>query len=207
MAVSGLLLLGFVVAHMAGNLKVFQGAEKLNGYAEFLREVGAPIFGHGEVLWIFRIGLILAVAVHIVSAIQLTAQAKAARPIAYRRSVHLEDSYASRTMRWGGVIIAAFITYHLLHLTWGTVHNEFVTGDVYHNMITAFQVLPITLAYAVATGFLGLHLYHGVWSALQTLGINHSRLNGARIMSAGIAIVIVVGYLSAPFAILFGVIG
>ena len=207
MAISGAMLLGFVVAHMAGNLKVFQGAEKLNTYAEFLREVGAPIFGHGEILWIFRVGLIAAVGVHIVSAIQLTLQAKAARPISYKRSVHLEDTYASRTMRWGGVIITAFIAYHLMHLTWGTVHGDFVAGDVYHNMVAAFRVAPVTLAYTVAVSFLGFHLYHGVWSALQTLGINQNRNNGVRAVSAALAVVIVVGYLSGPYAILFGVIG
>jgi len=208
MAASGIVLLGFVLAHMVGNLKVFQGPDKLNTYAEFLRGVGAPVFGHGEILWIFRIGLIVAVAVHIASAVQLTRQARAARPVAYRRAVHLEDSYASRTMRWGGVIITAFVTYHLLHLTWGSVHNSFVPGDVYHNMVAAFQVLPVTLVYTIAIAFLGLHLHHGFWSALQTLGVNHrSRTNGVRVVSAGLAIAIVLGFLVGPYAILLGVIG
>jgi len=206
MAVTGVVLLGFVIGHMAGNLKVFQGAEKLNSYAEFLREVGAPIFGHGELLWLARIGLIVAVAVHIITATQLTLNARAARPVKYRRTVHLEDSYASRTMRWGGVIIAVFVMYHLMHLTWGTVHRDFAPGDVYHNMVTAFQLAPVTAAYTVAVVFLGLHLFHGIWSACQTLGFNRSRHNGVRAVSAAAAVFITVGFLVGPYAILFGII-
>lgn len=206
MAASGILLLGFVVGHMAGNLKVFQGPEKLNGYAEFLREVGAPVFGHSELLWIARIGLLLAVVVHIVSATQLALVARAARRVPYKRPVHLEDSYASRTMRWGGIIIAAFVIYHLLHLTFGTVHGDFVPGDVYHNMVIAFQMPLVVVSYSIAVTSLGFHLFHGIWSACQTLGINRSRTNGVRVISGTVAVLVAGGFLAGPYAIFFGMI-
>lgn len=206
MAITGLILFGYVILHMAGNLKAFQGPEKLNSYAEFLREMGAPILGHSEMLWIVRVILLIAVVVHIVTAVQLTRVARAARPVRYARAVHLEDTYASRTMRWGGVIITAFVTYHVMHLTFGRMHADFVAGDVYHNLVVAFQVPLVVAAYTFAVGTLGFHLFHGIWSALQTLGLNRSRTNGVRTISGAVAVAIVLGFLAPPYAILLGVI-
>lgn len=206
MAISGLLLLGYVILHMAGNLKAFQGPEKLNAYAEFLREVGAPVLGHSELLWAVRAILLGAVIVHIVTAAQLAAQARAARPVRYARAVHLEDTYASRTMRWGGVIIAAFVAYHVMHLTFGRMHGDFVAGDVYHNLVVAFQVPIVVATYTIAVVTLGFHLFHGIWSAFQTLGFNRSGTNGVRRFSGAAAIALVLGFLAPPFAILLGII-
>lgn len=207
MAVTGLLLFLFVVGHLLGNLKVFQGPEKYNAYAEGLRTVGAPFLGHGEFLWIARIGLLVAVAVHIVAAIQLTRLSRAARPVGYARDVTpVASTYASRTMRWGGVLIALYVVYHLLHLTFGSAHPDFVAGSVYHNVIVGFQAWPVSAVYIVAMVVLGFHLYHGIWSSLQTLSINHSRYERLRRpVAALIAGGIVLGYVSIPAAVLAGV--
>lgn len=209
MAATGVILIGFVVFHLYGNLKVFQGPEVFNAYAEGLRELGAPIFGHGHVLWLARVVLLAAVILHIVSATQLVLRTRAARRTGYAQFDSLAFSYASRTMVWGGVIILAFVLYHLMHLTFGVraVHPDFVPGDVYHNFVTGFQSWPVSLAYAAVMIPLGLHLYHGIWSAFQTLGANHARFNGVRRpLAAAIAIIIVVGNLSLPFAVLTGIV-
>ena len=206
MAVTGIMLVGFIVGHMVGNLKAFQGAEKLNSYAEFLREVGYPIFGHGELLWIMRGGLIVALVLHILSATQLALQARAARPVKYQKGVHLEDSYASRTMRWGGVIIFLFVLYHLAHLTVGSAHPNFVTGEVYGNLVVGFQAGWPVAIYSLAVVLLGFHLYHGIWSAIQTLGLNQGDPNRWRGLSAAFAILIVIGFLTVPAAVLAGII-
>lgn len=208
MAITGVLLLFFVIGHMLGNLKVYQGSEKFNAYAEFLREAGAPLLGHEQLLWIARIGLLLAVVLHIVAAAQLTRRARAARPDGYRNTPHLEFDYASRTMRVGGVILFLFVLYHLLHLTWGSVHPEFIPGDAYHNLVTGFRVWPASAVYIVAMITLGFHIYHGVWSGFQTLGLNQPRYNRfRRPLAAGIAGVIVAGNLSFPIAVLAGFVG
>lgn len=208
MATTGVLLFGFVVGHMVGNLKIFQGAEKYNHYAEFLREVGSPLVPNNSLLWAARIILIIAAVAHVVAAIQLTRLARSARPVAYKRPVHLETSYASRTMRWGGVIIAAFVVYHLLHFTWGTVHSDFVPGDVFHNVVAGFRVIPVSVVYILTMIALGFHLYHGIWSVFQTLGANHPRYNPARRAFAAVtAIAIVVGNISIPMAVMTGVVG
>lgn len=206
MGSTGILLVVFVLGHMAGNLKAFQGAEHFNAYAEFLRSMGSPLVPHGFLLWIVRIGLVVITALHIISAIQLTLQARTARPVKYQRAVHLEDTYASRTMRWGGVILAVFVTYHLLHLTVGSVHTDFQVGDAYHNLVAGFQAPPIAALYAVAVIMLGFHLYHGIWSAFQTLGFyprRYARLQ--RGVASLVGVVVVVGYLTIPVAIMTGI--
>ena len=170
MAVTGAILFGFVLGHLAGNLTVYLGPEALNGYAVFLRQ-----FLHGAGLWIARAVLLLSVILHIWSATSLTLSSRAARPVGYRERQWTESTYASRTMRWSGVIILLFVIYHLLHFTFGTVHPSFVEGDVYHNFVTGFQSVPVSIAYIVAMIFLGLHLRHGVWSMFQTLGVSHPR--------------------------------
>ena len=205
MAVSGLVWVGYVIAHMVGNLKAFQGPEKIDGYAEFLREMGAPVFGRGEVLWVLRSVMIAAFVTHVVLAYQTTRMSQRARPVSYERTPHMEISYASRTMRWGGVFLLLFIVYHLMHFTFGNVHPEFVPGAVYNNLITGFRSVPIVLIYLAALVSLGFHLYHGVWSIFQTLGANHPRYNRIRRpLAAVIAVGVAVGFASVPIGVLTG---
>lgn len=207
MAVTGYVFVLYVLVHMLGNLKLFQGPAKFNAYAEFLREAGAPVFGHGQLLWIARIVLLLALGVHVWAAIVLSRESRAARPVRYRNPPHLEFSYASRTMRWGGFLLFAFVVYHLLHMTWGSAHPDFVPGDAYHNFVAGFRAWPVTVAYAVAMGALGFHLYHGVWSGFQTLGAEPERLRSLRRpFAAVLAVVIVAGFLAGPLAVLTGVV-
>lgn len=207
MAVTGVILLFWIVGHMAGNLKAFQGPEKFNAYAEFLREMGAPVFGHGQLLWVVRGGLLLAVVIHVVAAVRLTLMSRGARPVRYGHGVAADAStYASRTMRWGGVIIFLYVIYHLLHLTFGTAHPEFVAGDAYHNLVTGLAVWPVSAVYLLAVVALGLHLYHGFWSAFQTLGAHHPRFNRVRRPAAAVlAVAITVGFITVPVAVLAGV--
>ncbi len=207
MAVSGVVLVGFVLGHMVGNLKAFQGAEKIDAYAEFLRDMGSPIFGHGQVLWLVRIVLILALVAHVVAAIQLSRVGWGARSQSYRRALDSEAStYASRSMRVGGVVLLVFVIYHLLHMTTGTVHPDFVVGGVYHNLQAAFSSWVVAAVYVLAMLALGMHLYHGVWSGFQTLGINHERLNAyRRPLAVILAILIALGFVAVPVAFFSGV--
>ena len=205
MAVSGVILYGFVFVHMLGNLKVFQGREAFNHYAEGLRTLGAPFFGYGQLLWILRIILIIALIVHLVAVVQLYRQSKAARRHSYKKFDGLEFSYASRTMLWGGVLLLAYVVYHLLHMTFGTVHPNFIPGDAYNNFVVGFQQWPASLAYVVAMVPLGLHLYHGFWSMLQTLGANNPKYNRMRRPTALIlSLLIVLLNISFPVAVLLG---
>jgi len=202
MAVTGAILFGFVLGHLAGNLTVYLGPEALNGYAVFLRQ-----FLHGAGLWIARAVLLLSVILHIWSATSLTLSSRAARPVGYRERQWTESTYASRTMRWSGVIIFFFVIYHLLHFTFGTVHPSFVEGDVYHNFVTGFQSVPVSIAYIVAMIFLGLHLRHGVWSMFQTLGVSHPRyIRWAHVGAWIFALIVVVGNCSFPIAVLAGLV-
>lgn len=210
MAVTGLMLFGFVLGHMLGNLKLYLGAAALNHYAEWLREMGTPLLPHGGALWIARAGLLSAVGLHILSAWQLTRINRAARPANYAGRQNLEATYASRTMRWGGVIIVLFVVYHLAHFTWGWswAHPDFVNGDVYHNVVAGFRVWPISLFYIIAQLALALHLYHGLWSLFQTLGWNHPKLNPwRRTLARVFAATIFVGNISFPISVLTGLVG
>lgn len=207
MAVSGLVWVGFVIAHMVGNLKAFQGPERIDAYAEFLREMGAPIFGRGELLWIGRAVVIVAFFTHVILAYQTTRLSRQARPVKYARTPHMEMAYASRTMRWGGVFLLLFVVYHLMHFTFGNAHPDFQPGRVYQNLVTGFQSVPIVLIYITAVIALGFHLYHGVWSIFQTLGANHPLYNRIRRpLAAVVAIVVTVGFASVPVGVLTGVI-
>ena len=202
MAVTGFVLFGFVFVHMLGNLQVYMGPEALNHYGRFLRELL-----HGGGIWIARGTLLLAVGLHIWAATTLTLESWSARPVKYKRWTADESTYASRTMRWGGVILFLFIVYHLLHLTLGVVHPDFVAGDVYHNFVVGFQVVPVSAFYIVANLALGMHLYHGVWSLLRTLGVSHPRYIGyGKAAAALFAGIITGGNLSFPIAVLAGVI-
>ncbi len=207
MALSGIVFVGFVIGHMFGNLKVYQGAEVFNHYAEGLREFGDPFLQYGQFLWIARAVLIVALVAHVWSAARLTRQSRAARDEGYRKLDSLEFSRTSRSMRWGGVALFAFVVYHLLHLTFGSVHPDFIAGDAYHNLVAGFQSAPVSGVYAVAMIALGLHLYHGVWSAFQTLGINGPRINRwRRPLALVIALIVAVGNLSFPVAVLTGLV-
>jgi succinate dehydrogenase / fumarate reductase cytochrome b subunit len=200
MALSGVILVGFVILHMLGNLQVYAGPEKLNSYAAMLRVVP-------ELLWGARLTLLASVAVHIWAATSLTRMSWAARPVGYALTERRESTYASRTMRWSGVTIGLFVVYHLLHFTFGTVHPDFREGDVYHNVIAGFQVWPVSLFYIAAMIALGFHLYHGAWSMLQTLGLSHPRYNPLRNGLAGLlAVLIVLGNISIPVAVLSGLV-
>ena len=208
MAVTGVILLAFVIGHFIGNLKVYQGPEAFNHYAEGLRTFGSPFFADTQVLWIARAGLLLAVIIHIASAWVLVRQSRAARGSRYQKFESLAFSYASRTMVWGGIIVLAFVVYHLLHLTFGTVHPDFRPGDAYHNFVFGFRSWPVSLAYIAAMVPLGLHLYHGLWSALQTLGANNPRYNRFRRPTAlAVALIVSLGNISFPIAVLTGIIG
>jgi succinate dehydrogenase / fumarate reductase cytochrome b subunit len=202
MAVTGVILFGFVLAHMLGNLQVYLGPEAMNHYAVYLRQVL-----HGAGLWIARGVLLAAVVLHIWAATSLTLTSRAARPAGYRERRWREATYASRTMRWSGVIILVFVIYHLLHFTFGTVHPAFVEGDVYHNFVYGFRSLPVSFFYIVAMILLGLHLRHGVWSMFQTLGVSHPRyMQAARVGAWVFALLIVIGNISFPVAVLAGIV-
>jgi succinate dehydrogenase / fumarate reductase cytochrome b subunit len=210
MAVSGLMLVGFVLAHMLGNLQVFLGPDAINAY-------GTALQSNQAILWVARSGLILAVLAHIGSAAKLTMLSKAARPVATRKHSWFDQRYAVRTMRWGGIIILAFIVYHLLHFTAGMegVHPDFVSCgdkagefacDVYHNIISGFQVWPVAAFYIVAQVFLGLHLTHGIWSMSRTLGQGNPRWDAiARQAAVAVGIGVTIGNCSIPIAVLAGV--
>jgi succinate dehydrogenase / fumarate reductase cytochrome b subunit len=201
MAVSGLALFGFVCGHMIGNLQVFLGPQVLNGYGELLR-------ANPALLWGTRLVVLVALVLHVWSAVQLASAKRAARPVAYSQWTARESTYASRTMMWSGPMLAAYIVYHLLHLTLGTVHPDFEPGNVYQNLVIGLSNPVVALAYVAAMAMLGLHLRHGIWSMFQSIGLSHPRHTPRIKVLAGIvAAAIVAGYVSIPVAILTGIIG
>lgn len=208
MAVTGIILFGFVFVHMLGNLKVYLGSDApahLAEYGEFLRNLGAPAIPPYGALWIARIVLLACVVFHIWAAWSLTQMAKAARPSRYEHKEKNHTTYASRTMRWGGVILLLFIIYHLLDLTVGTVNPNFQEGRPYENLVASFSLWYVALFYIVANVALGLHLYHGVWSLFQSLGWNHPRFNHWRSWFAhAFAWIITLGNISFPLAVMTG---
>lgn len=202
MAVTGFVLFGFVFVHMLGNLQVFlPDHEAINRYGRLLREAF-----HGGGIWAARIVLLGSVSLHVWAAWSLTRTSWKARPVPYKVVTPDASTYASRTMRWSGPILLLFIVYHLLHFTIGSVHPAFVEGDVYRNVIVGFSVWPVSLAYVIAMLALGLHLRHGAWSMLQTLGASHPRWDRVRNLGATVFTVIVVaGFIAVPLAVLAGV--
>jgi len=208
MAVTGAILLAYLVVHMLGNLKAFFGAQSLDRYAEWLREVGEPALPAQGLLWITRIVLLVSIVAHIVSATILARRARRARPVRYEHRRPVRTSYAARTMRWGGVIILLFVIYHILDLTTGTLNPNGVPGQVYDNLVADFSRWYVTLAYTIAVVAVGFHVRHGMWSALQTLG----RSSGPdqrryKAIALGLAIILTVGFLAVPFAVQFGLVG
>lgn len=220
MAVTGMVLFGFVLMHMIGNLKFYQppvmvqaadGTQrevaKIDLYAEGLRTMGAPFLGHGEALWIARAVLLLAVLLHIWSAWQLTLVNRRARPQGYVVQKFQAATYASRTMRWGGVILLLFVVYHLLHLTLGSVHHDFQPGQVRHNLIAGFKMPLVSVFYILAQTALGFHLYHGLWSMFQSIGWSGQRFDGVRRQFAvAFALIVSLGNISFPVAVLTGLV-
>lgn len=206
MAVSGIILVLYLIAHMIGNLKAFAGAEDFNDYSKWLRTIGNPALPGATSLWLIRLVLLTAVLAHIWAAASLWRQARRARPQGYVTKKAVAQSYASRTMRWGGVIIAAFVIWHLLDLTFGTVNSQ---GDAepYDRLVASFSNPVSTAFYAIAVILVGMHLRHGIWSATQTLGqSNRRREVTVNYAATGIATLLTVGFLLVPFSVLFGLI-
>jgi succinate dehydrogenase / fumarate reductase cytochrome b subunit len=202
MAITGFILFLFVIGHMLGNLQVFEGPDKLNAYGHFLH--GVP-----ELLWGVRIALLICVLLHIWASVELALRKNSARPVGYAKRENTVSSYASRTMYWSGPIILAFVIYHLLHLTAGVVHpgGDFVEGDVYHNVVTGFQVWYVSAWYVFSMILLAFHIRHGAWSMFQSVGINHPRHTPILKNAAAIlAIVIAAGYISVPVSIMLGLV-
>jgi succinate dehydrogenase / fumarate reductase cytochrome b subunit len=206
MAVSGLVLLAYLVLHMLGNLKVFFGPAELNGYAHWLRTIGQPFLHHGWFLWLARLVLLAAVLAHGTAAYQLSRRDLRARPQAY---VHKrrQTSYATRTMRWGGVILGLFVVWHLLDLTTLTVNPAAEQGHPYQNLVASFSTWYGGGIYCLAMLALGLHVRHGFWSAAQTLGVNNPRRDRALKLAAnGLALLLTAGFLSVPVAVMAGLV-
>ena len=198
MAVSGCILFLFVVGHLIGNLQIYEGPDKLNRYAVLLRSMPA-------LLWTVRAVLLAMVLLHIWSSVQLAGRNIAARPVGYRMKKSAGSSYASRTMYWSGPIILAFVVYHLLDFTFGTVNPRFQPGNVYGNVVASFQLIPVAAFYIIAMLLLCLHLYHGLWSMFQSLGIAQPRYTPMLRKTAGVvAILIAAGNISIPVAVLAG---
>jgi succinate dehydrogenase / fumarate reductase cytochrome b subunit len=199
MGATGLILVAFVILHMAGNLQFFSGFERFNAYSHLLQ---VDLI---ELTWLLRITLLVAVVLHIVAAVQLTVRNRAARPDGYERRAPQVSTYAARTMRWGGVYLLLFIPYHLLHFTTGTLHPAFVRGDAYGNVLIGFQTLWVSLFYLGAMAFLGLHLYHGAWAACRTLGVARPSNDPLhRRLALAIALVVPVGFSLLPLSIMLG---
>lgn len=206
MAVSGLIMLGYLVVHMLGNLKIFFGAEEFNGYAHWLRTLGSPFLHDEWALWIVRVVLLAAVVAHAVSAYQLSRRGLHARPVKYAHKRRRAD-YATRTMRWGGVILGLFIVWHVLDLTTLTVNERAWAGHPYENVLATFSTWYGNTIYIVAMTALGLHVRHGFWSAAQTLGAGNARRERTlKFLANALALVLFAGFVSVPVAVMTGVV-
>jgi len=201
MAVTGAILFLFVIGHLAGNLQIFESRERLNAYGHLLKNLG-------ELLWIVRAVLIVCVALHIWATVQLALRNLKARPIGYKVKKSVASNYADRTMYWSGPIILAFVIFHLLQFTAGTLHPgapAFSDTDIYYNVVAGFSVWWVSAWYIFSMILLGFHLRHGIWSAFQSLGANHPRHTPVLKQAAlWIAIAITAGYISIPVAVLAG---
>ena len=192
MAVTGLVLVGFVLGHMAGNLLVFKGPEALNGWGAFLKSSAL-------VLWTVRLGLLAAVGLHVWAALTLIRLNQVSRPVAYAKHVPQASTRSARLMRVGGILLLVFIVFHLLHFTTGTIHPG------YGNVVSSFQVPWVALFYIVAMVALLAHLTHGIWSFFQTMGWSHPRYNPARrVVATVVALIVSLGFIAIPSAILGG---
>ncbi len=198
MALTGVVLYGFALVHMAGNLQFFLGQETFDAY-------GAGLKATPLLLWGVRGVLLLAVVLHIVSALALTARKRAARPHGYKRHGRVAASYAASSMFWGGLVLLAFLVFHILHFTTGQAHPTFVEGAAHANVVSGFSIVPVAIGYIVAMIALALHLYHGVSSGFQTLGINHPKYTPRIQLGAKLfAVVVTLGFVTIPLAVLAG---
>ncbi|MBC7926992.1 MAG: succinate dehydrogenase cytochrome b subunit [Bryobacteraceae bacterium] len=198
MAITGLVLFGFLIGHMAGNLQFFLGREVLNDYARHLHEL--PVL-----LWGARITLLFSVMLHIVAAVQLAQLQRTARPVTYFKKRSVGSSYASRTMYWSGPIVASFVIYHLLHLTLGAVHPNYEFLNAYDNLVIGFSNPLVAVFYIVSMVLLGMHLYHGVWSMFQSIGLAHPRYTPTiKTLTRAFTVVLMAGFLAVPVAVLVG---
>ena len=200
-AFTGVGLTAFVLVHMLGNLQIFQGAEALDEYGHLLHKEPA-------VLWGARISLLTMVGLHIAAFVILTRRTlRAQGATGGHPRKHRESSFASRSMRWTGVLLLAFIVYHILHLTTGSVHPDYHEGSVYANLVSGLRVLPVAIIYVASMGLLGLHLWHGVWSLFQTLGFDPGRYNSfGRRFATGFTAVVVAGFMAVPIAVATGIV-
>jgi succinate dehydrogenase / fumarate reductase, cytochrome b subunit len=216
MAITGIIGILYVVGHMVGNLKMYLGVVTegdarvydIDVYGEFLRELLVPILPHGFFLWIMRAVLIAALVVHVHAAWSLTLLNRKARPVKYQTARDYQvANFASRTMRWTGIIVLLFIAFHLADLTWGWTHPDFVKGAVYWNVDQSFSRLPVAAFYILANIALGVHLFHGTWSLFQSMGWNNPRFNSwRRSLATAVATIVVVGNVSFPIAVMAGVV-
>jgi succinate dehydrogenase / fumarate reductase, cytochrome b subunit len=207
MAVSGIIMLLFLIAHMIGNLHVFQGADSFNHYSAWLRTFGDPALGYRWFLTALEVVLVVSVVAHMWSAFALWRQASRARPVGYVVKKSVAQSYASRTMRWGGVIIALFIVYHILDLTFGAANPAGTDSTPYTRLVASFQNPIATTVYVVALILLGMHLRHGIWSATQTLGqSNRRRERTVNAFAVAFSVLLIAGYLVVPAAVVFGLV-
>jgi succinate dehydrogenase / fumarate reductase cytochrome b subunit len=216
MAITGIIGIGFVLVHMIGNLKAYIGLVQHDGatvydidvYGEFLRELLVPLLPRTYTLWILRLVLIGALALHLHASWSLTVMNRRARPVRYQsHRDYVAANFASRTMRWTGIIVLLFLAWHLADFTWGWVNPDFVRGAVYRNMDASLSRLPVAILYVVANVALGIHLFHGVWSLFQSMGWNNPRFNPwRRGLAVAIATAIVVGNCSFPIAVQAGII-
>jgi succinate dehydrogenase cytochrome b subunit len=208
MAITGLIGVGYVIAHMVGNLKMYLGPREIDEYGEFLRDLLVPLLPRTVALWTMRIVLIAALVLHLHAAYTLTLINRRARPVRYQSPRdYIAANFASRTMRWTGIIVLLFLAYHLADLTWGWLNPDFVRGAVYHNLDESLSQIPVAILYIVANIALGIHLFHGVWSLFQSMGWNSPRFNSwRRGIATAIATVIVVGNCSFPIAVQAGIV-
>jgi succinate dehydrogenase cytochrome b subunit len=201
MASTGILLVGFVILHMAGNLQFFLGPGRFDAYSHLLQHDLI------EVTWLLRATLLAAVVLHVTAAVQLTRRNWSARPTGYRKYDPQVATWASRSMRWGGFYLLLFIPYHILHFTTGTLHPSFIREAAYHNVLVGFQVTWVAVFYLGAMAFLALHLYHGTWAMLRTLGAARPSADPMhRRVALAIAIVVPAGFSLLPLAVMFGVV-
>ncbi|HEX2026768.1 MAG TPA: succinate dehydrogenase cytochrome b subunit [Nitriliruptorales bacterium] len=208
MAVSGVFIMAWLVAHLVGNLKMYLSADAFNFYSDWLREgLGYPVLPHTWLLWLLRLLLIGSFVVHIHAAYALTVMNHRARSAGYRSRDYVAANFAARTMRWSGIIVGLFVIYHLLDLSWGPANPRFVRGDAYGNTLASLQRWPVALFYVLANVALGYHLYHGGWSLFQSLGLNTPRFNAwRRWFAIGFAVVVAGGFISFPLAVVSGVV-
>lgn len=216
MAVSGLIMVLYLLAHMYGNLKVFSGQAAFDDYARHLRTIGEPFLPYSGALWIVRVVLLASVLVHVYAAIVLWRRARAAtagrggqRYESRKARRGVQRTYASFTLRWGGVVIALFVVFHVLNLSTDTIHPGGASGSPYERVVGAFQVWWVVASYTIALLAVGLHLRHGIWSAFADLGgdTGVARRRHLNVAATVVALVITVGFLVPPFAILLGWVG